>query len=458
MFTLRLLKIKIHSRRVFMFKRCLPIFAFLLASLMIIWPAFVKEKDKFSVAVPSLNQTSGNGVDMEDVKFFSKDRRDNPLTVVAKTVQEIDSAKKVLKLNTPKATYTTADNIVLTSVSPFALAFQNEKYLYFEKDILTTSDTGYEALSQKVTYDYDTNTITSDSPVFVKGTAGMLKSEGVIVTNKGEHINFKGKTKTLMFETEKKVSQVKDFSFDKQDEYFKKNKNHTLITSENGLIINQAQNTITALKNAHIYQKKENIKAEKLILTYKKDAYNNNQIVKAEGYKNVQALQEGKTIKAEEMILYKDKTEALRVLNPLKSYKKVQLKNEVEEVAYLNDKAMFKEGNHLVYADSMYVIYKKGKQTTNEIDMVVAIGNVQASNGVQRILGNYGIYNPKTNVVDLYDNVQLHQGNSVLKGQWANLNLQSGISSLKSQQDGATKTRVKGSLIPTDFEQEGEEK
>ena len=106
----------------------------------------------------------------------------------------------------------------------------------------------------------------------------------------------------------------------------------------------------------------------------------------------------------------------------------------------------------------MYVIYKKGKRERNEIDMVVAVGNVQASNGVQRILGNYGIYNPKTSVIDLYDDVQLHQGNSVLKGQWANLNLQSGISSSKSQQEGATKTRVKGSLIPTDFEQEGEAK
>ena len=47
MFTLRLLKIKIHSRRVFLFKRYLPIFAFLLTSVMIAWPALKTQKDDF---------------------------------------------------------------------------------------------------------------------------------------------------------------------------------------------------------------------------------------------------------------------------------------------------------------------------------------------------------------------------------------------------------------------------
>ena len=80
------------------------------------------------------------------------------------------------------------------------------------------------------------------------------------------------------------------------------------------------------------------------------------------------------------------------------------------------------------------------------------------TNGVQKILGDYGIYNPTTSLIDLYENVELHQGGSVLKGEWANLNLKSGISSLKSHDKDSTKTRVKGSLIPTDFEQESEEK
>lgn len=456
MFTLRLLKIKIHSRRVFVFKRCLPIFAFLLASMMLIWPAFVEQKDKFSVAVPAVNISQGADVDMENVRFFSKDKRENPMNVTAVSVQEVDASKKILKLNSPKAVYKTADNILLTSVSPYALAFQNEKYLYFEKDILSTTDTGYEAVSEKVTYDYDLNTISSDSNVFIKGGAGMLRAEGFFVTDKGAKINFKGKTKSLMFETEKTHDEVKKLSFDKQDSYFKSHKNAVMITSENGLLINQIDKTITAIKNAHVYQQKEHINADRIILTYEKDGYNNNQVVKAEAYKNAQALMQNKTAKAEEMILYKKKKEISDKLSDIKKYYPDANISLLNQLVYLNKKAMVKEDNYLILADKMYVFYKAVDQNKSEIEKIVAVGSVRASNGVQRVDGGYGIYNPTTKMVDLYDNVRLKQGNSILNGEWASLNLETGISTLKSKEKD--QGRIKGSLIPTDFEQESEEK
>lgn len=456
MFTLRLLKIKIHSRRVFIFKRCLPIFAFLLASMMLVWPAFVEHKEKFSVAVPNVSSVQGSDVDMENVRFFSKDKRNNPMNIVAVSVQEIDPEKKILKLNNPKATYKTADNILLTSVSPYGLAFQNEKYLYFEEEIISTTDTGYEALSDKVTYDYDQNTISSDSPIFIKGVGGMLRAEGFFITDKGEKLNFKGKTKTLLFETEKKISAVKDLTFEKQDSYFKNSKNDVMVTSENGLIINQMNKKIIAKKNAHVYQKNEHVKAEKIILTYKKDAYNKNQMVKAEAYQNAQVLSQNKTAQAEEMFLYKEKQDILMNLNLVQNYYKDADSKAINQVVVLNEKALVKEDEYLILADKMYVFYRQTNLKQSEIDRIVALGNVKASNKTQQIEGAYGIYNPTTKMIDLYDNVLLKQGKSVLKGDWANLNLETGLSSLKSKE--TEQKRIKGSLIAEDFEQESEEK
>ena len=457
MFTLRLLKIKIHSRRVFMFKRCLPIFAFLLASTMLVWPAFVEEKEKFSVAVPSLNVKQGGGVDMEGVQFFSKDKRNNPLSVVAETVQEIDAAKKILKLNNPKAVYQTSDGMKLTSISPYALAFQNEKYLYFEDEINTSTDTGYEAISTKVVYDYDKNTISSDNDVFIKGVAGMLQAKGFFVTNKGEKIDFKGKTKTLLFEKEKEISAVAKLDFKNQDAYFKRNKNNILITSENGLIVDQALNTITAVQNAHIYQKSDHIRAEEITLTHKKDAYNKTVLTKVRAYKKAQAFEQNKTVQAEEMILFKEKADILEIVNPLKKYQFVKLPEQVNQLVYLNKDALVKENKQLILADKMFVFYKETAKKDQEIEKIIAVGNVKASNGVQRIHSDYGIYDPKTEMVDLYDNVSLHQGNSVLNGKWASMNLKTGISSLKSY-ERETQNRISGSLIPADFENESEDK
>ena len=424
---------------------------------MLVWPAFVEEKEKFSVAVPSLNVKEGGGVDMEGVQFFSKDKRNNPLSVVAETVQEIDAAKKILKLNNPKAVYKTSDGMKLTSISPYALAFQNEKYLYFEDKINTSTDTGYEALSTKVIYDYDENTISSDNDVFVKGVAGMLQAKGFFVTNKGEKIDFKGKTKTLLFEKEKEISAIAKLDFKDQDAYFKKNKNHILITSENGLIVDQALNTITAIKNAHIYQKNDHIRAEEITLTHKKDSYNKTVLTKVRAYKKAQAFEQNKTVQAEEMILFKEKSDILEIISPLKKYQFVKLPEQVNQLVYLNKDALVKENTQLILADKMYVFYKETASNNQEVEKIIAVGHVKASNGVQRIHGDYGVYDPKTEMVDLYDNVSLHQGNSVLNGKWANMNLKTGISSLKSYA-AETQNRVTGSLIPTDFENESEDK
>ena len=236
-----------------------------------------------------------------------------------------------------------------------------------------------------------------------------------------------------------------------------------MITSENGLKINQTLNTVTALKNAHIYQKNDHIKAEEIVLTYKKDSYNKNQIVKAEAYTKAQAFQGEKTVKAEKMILYKEKADILKSLDGLKKYADIKLPNEVAELLDLEKDVLIKEKEQLILADKMYILYKnivagKNTKSTPEVEKMIAIGNVKASNGQNRIQGDWGIYNPATDTMDLYGKVSLHQGNSHLNGTWANMNLKTGLSTLKSYENDKVQSRIKGSLIPADFEKESEEK
>ncbi|MGN1063186.1 MAG: hypothetical protein ACI4QM_02555, partial [Alphaproteobacteria bacterium] len=101
MFTRRLLKIKIHSRRVLIFKRSLPIFAFLLAGIMFAWPALIEQKDRFTAAVMPTDKMTGSDVDMEQVRFFSQDDKNRPITVTAVSVLETDPAKQIVTLEKP---------------------------------------------------------------------------------------------------------------------------------------------------------------------------------------------------------------------------------------------------------------------------------------------------------------------------------------------------------------------
>lgn len=453
MFTLRLLKIKIHSRRVFVFKRCLPIFAFLLAAIMIAWPALVEQKEKFSLAIPSLKVKKGSNVDMDVVRFFSKDKKHNPLTVVAATVQETDPERKIITLESPKATYEMSNGLILNSVSPYALAFQEEKYLYFEEQVDSTTDTGYHAVSTKVICDYNAGTIGSEQRVYIKGPAGMLNADAFFVSEKGAKINFKGNTETLLFGTEKEKSDIESLAYDKHEKYLKEDKKNTRITSENGLFVEQDHHTITAYKNVNVIQDVNRLRTEKLILTYEKGSDNKNKITKVEAYENVSAVQQTKNAKADTMFLYKKPQDISSQIAYLKKQDKIKIGSMPSQLIVMKGHVYIKEGNDNVMADKMYIFYQPvNNMQSQEIEKIVAEGHVYATNGKQIITGNFGIYDPNTRIITVYENVNLKEKNSLLKGEQATLNLKTGISSLSSPHQSKP-GRVRGSLIPAELDQ-----
>lgn len=266
MFTPRLFKIKMHTRRVLIFKRSLPVFAFLLASLMFAWPTLIATKDQFSLAVKSDERTIGSDVDMERVRFFSQDNKRQPLTVTAPKVLETDSARQIVTLYEPVATYKMESGVVLTSKTPYGFAFQKEEYLYFEDEVVTTTDTGYKAVSSRVICDHKEGTLDSESPVTITGPSGKLKAEGFLIYNKGDNIDFRGKTDTTVFSVEGDIR----------------------IRSQNGLLINQVPQTITALQDVIITQNDKVITADKVVLVYNTASQNiDNRIAKIEAFGHV---------------------------------------------------------------------------------------------------------------------------------------------------------------------------
>lgn len=247
MFTRRLLKIKIHSRRVFIFKRSLPIFAFLLAGVMIVWPQLSEQKDKFTARQMPDNKVEKASVDMTAVRFFSKDDKNRPLTLVAKSVLETNPKKKIITLNEPSAEYVMENKTVLMSSSAYGLAFQKEEYLYFEDDVDTKTNDGWTAKSSKVMYDYQKGILESVAPVRIAGPDGTLTAnKGFYIIDKGQNMTFKGHIDSV-------ITSVLD-------------KIH--LTAEKEMIINQSQRTITAIQDVVVVQNGYKITADKMTLYY----------------------------------------------------------------------------------------------------------------------------------------------------------------------------------------------
>lgn len=108
-----------------------------------------------------------------------------------------------------------------------------------------------------------------------------------------------------------------------------------------------------------------------------------------------------------------------------------------------------------IMADRMVAHYLTGKQTKsrkNELKSVEAFGHVRAvsSDGLRKITGDKGVYDPKTGVVTMTGNVVLTQGGNHVKSDRATLNLNKSTVQLTSKPG----QRIKGAIIPSDMEKE----
>ena len=318
-----------HTRRVLITKRTLPVFAFLLAALIIVWPLLKEQKDSFSFGGTNSNPVKGAKMDMENIRFFGLNTKKLPMTLTTPKVKEIDTKTHQLRMETPVATYQMANNEILTIQTPYALIFQENETVFFEDKIDITSTSDYKANTSKVLCDYTQGTADSDESVSVKGPDGILTAEGLWMAEKGNLILFKKEVKATIYQ---KKEQIR-------------------INSPEGAQIDQTQKILTTMGKTTIYH-------------------------------------QGNVLKADKMIAY-----------------------------YTNDK-------------------------NNQIEKIVATGNVSVENGKQKMTGDKGTYTPSSKKIFMEGNVVLSQGSNMIKGDKATLDLKTGESDLKAT------GRIKGQLIP----------
>lgn len=243
--------IKRHHRFVKQMKFILTAVAALLGATLLLWPQIAKQRDfidnvlKSSVASFSKDVT----VDMTKVQFFSEDRKGQPFVVTSSKVLETDPAENKVKLDEPIAKMTLNSGVQMTTTSPYAFFFQNKEVLYFEKEVLLTSDNGYRASLSRVAINNKEKSANSPDKVSVKGPKGSLVAQGFNLFDNGDKIDFLGRSMIV----------VKDDA-----------KNRTfVITGDDGISVRQTERTVTARKNASLTQEKNKLFADEIVALIK---------------------------------------------------------------------------------------------------------------------------------------------------------------------------------------------
>ena len=278
MFSRRLLNFKKHSRYVLLFKHSLPVFAFVLLSVIVAWPQFIQDKEKFNL--PSVNQLKTSpDVNLERVRFFAQDPKHKKITTTADKVIEVDVEKNIIRLEKPVASYMLNTGETITARSPYGLAYQDDKYMFFEDRVHAMTDTGYTIQASQVTMQYD-GELDTDSPVVVRGPAGTLNAQGVHMEDKGNLIHFKKKSTAHLDSKQGKV----------------------VIISQDGMDINRNKKIVTAQQDVRVISEEKVLTSDKIILYYNEGQKVQVDHIKAIGH--VVVLDKENKITADEMIMY----------------------------------------------------------------------------------------------------------------------------------------------------------
>jgi len=123
---------------------------------------------------------------------------------------------------------------------------------------------------------------------------------------------------------------------------------------------------------------------------------------------------------------------------------------ENKQMAVARGNASAKRDGKTLRAKVLAAYFKKDKKGNSSLYRVEAFENVQIITPKDRAEGNTGVYNVKSGIATLDGAVKIFKGGNVLKGCSADVNLNTGVSRLRScqTQAGGGKTRVRGVLLP----------
>ncbi len=234
------------------------------------------------------------------------------------------------------------------------------------------------------------------------------------------------------------------------------------IQADEGIEWQQGGQVFLARGNARATRGEVSVHADVLRAYYRKNDEGGSEISRLDALGNVRIVSVGETAYGESGVY--DVDQSILVL----SGKKVRLETAVDEItadqqleyydvkqmAVARGNAVARRENRTLKSDVLVAYFERDKAGKSRVQRVEAFDNIHIVTAKDEAWADRGVYNVNTGIATLTGDVSIARGENVLAGCSAEVNLNTGISKLKSC---ATKNgRVRGLLKST--ERPGKEK
>ncbi len=221
------------------------------------------------------------------------------------------------------------------------------------------------------------------------------------------------------------------------------------INADNGIIYDHQKNTCTAQGNVKVFYGDYTLDCDELIAYFRTNTQGKNEVWKVEARRNVviQSVKDHQIAYAQHGLYELDRDHITLTQGDLKiiiddltvtaqdslEYSKAQ------SIAYAKGKAVAEKTDRLIKGDVLTAFFGANAQGKQEIQRIEAHKDVVISTPGEIATGDQGTYRKKDEFATLEGNVKISKPNEHIEGNYAEVELQTGMSKVLTQNPATAK-------------------
>lgn len=188
-----------YGRFVGIMRILLPTIATALVILVALWPQLTDQQQRYSITPAKIASEAAKTLTMVNGVYSGIDDKRRPYTLTADSVKLSNNNLSIVALTAPKADLLMEDGSWVAVTAREGTYDRDKKILKLKGAVNLFHDSGYEFRTSAAVIDMMAGDAYGTDPVEGQGPFGNIKSEGFVIRNRGERIEFTGKSDLLLY-------------------------------------------------------------------------------------------------------------------------------------------------------------------------------------------------------------------------------------------------------------------